>query len=261
MYLKVFCCLMLLANLVAASDDDCRAVTEFVLTGQLLRSWGHNESTVEIIVHNRTIRRIEPDFLVNFTRLDTFRIMNAKIRDIRQRAFASRPSLTRLSIENSSLSNDQLVDAYFEGLDTLNYLEMPSNGLKTLGYRCFAPLTALRWLDLSDNRLESIENSTFANLSNLKYLYLQKNLIKRIEAQAFMGLNMLLLIMQSNEIEMVASQAFDNFCSKVIEMENNAIDDYIIYVDNGTCLTIEFDIEVDENDYYSAVGFQLTLDP
>lgn len=89
----------------------------------------------------------------------------------------------------------------FEGLDSLEMLDLSQNKLTDLPDRVFEPLTSLRNLDLSSNQITHISEECFQGMELLERLYLYSNHIKIIHPSAFNGLEHLLeLKLQGNQL-------------------------------------------------------------
>ncbi|XP_056144754.1 vasorin b [Lampris incognitus] len=89
----------------------------------------------------------------------------------------------------------------FNGLDSLEMLDLSQNKLTELPERVFEPLSSLNNLDLSSNQITHISEGCFQGMVLLERLYLYSNHIKTIHPAAFNGLEQLLeLKLQGNQL-------------------------------------------------------------
>ncbi|KJE91778.1 hypothetical protein CAOG_002867 [Capsaspora owczarzaki ATCC 30864] len=105
-------------------------------------------------------------------------------------AFATLTSLTRLTIQSSSL---QLLDdqATFTGLTNLQYLDLSGGSLTSISRGLFAPIPNLRTLKLRDNPLETLEEDLFSNIPNLMDLDLSGTLLSQFDWNALQSVTSL----------------------------------------------------------------------
>ncbi|KAG7269880.1 hypothetical protein CRUP_033247 [Coryphaenoides rupestris] len=89
----------------------------------------------------------------------------------------------------------------FDGLESLEMLDLSQNKLTELPDKVFQPLTSLRNLDLSSNQVTHISENCFHGMALLERLYLSNNHIKTIHPAAFNGLEQLIeLKLQGNQL-------------------------------------------------------------
>ena len=243
--------LVLLAATIVSSfklfDEDLKAVEEILLTSQVLRALGFNESMTNIEIVNKTVRIIDKNALIGFPNLERFYFSDPKLFEVRTRAFDQTPSLKTLIITKCYLNT--IVESMFLGLDALQELDLTKNNISTLGTNVFAPFQSLRKLTLAQNLIEKIDEKTFEGLLNLRELDLSNNAIKVIRAKTFFGFSLDSLRMNSNQVGRVFDNGFANFCAKNITFLGNPIDDNLHYIFNGTCKFIEVNLNLVNHSY------------
>ncbi|XP_059924445.1 vasorin-like [Gadus macrocephalus] len=94
-----------------------------------------------------------------------------------------------------------LTEEDFDGLESLEMLDLSQNKLTALPDRVFQPLISLRNLDLNSNQITYVSEHCFHGMPLLERLYLYSNHIKTIHPAAFSGLEQLIeLKLQGNQL-------------------------------------------------------------
>ncbi|XP_019639662.1 PREDICTED: uncharacterized protein LOC109481527 [Branchiostoma belcheri] len=116
---------------------------------------------------------------------------------------------TKLVLRSNSIQN--LSDADFSNLTSLEELYLDYNDIRVLPARVFLHLTRLKKLYLSDNHITDLPDGVFSHLTSLKRLYLRNNNISRLPAVVFSHLTRLeRLYLPDNHIADLPDGVFSN---------------------------------------------------
>jgi Leucine-rich repeat (LRR) protein len=88
----------------------------------------------------------------------------------------------------------------FNGLHSLQYLDLYSNQLTTIDPSTFKQLNSLEYLDLGNNQLTKINPSTFNGLNSIQKLELSNNQQIEIDPLTFKQLNLIQILLLSRFI-------------------------------------------------------------
>ncbi|MEE6527725.1 hypothetical protein FKM82_029314 [Ascaphus truei] len=122
-------------------------------------------------------------------------------------SWAGLQSLQSLDLSSNGL--DQLSSGFSQGLDSLTQLRLAHNALRSLPGRCFQHLHSLELLELQGNLISSLEPGTLRALTQLRRLRLQGNLLQRLRRDDFSMLQRLeLLDLSGNRIRELAPEVF-----------------------------------------------------
>lgn len=83
-------------------------------------------------------------------------------------------SLDYLWLNNNKLGSNDLVPGFFQTFDSLSYLNLKYNGLRTIPDNMFSG-TSIKELHLCFNEIETIDDSAFKDMANMTLLCLQHN--------------------------------------------------------------------------------------
>ncbi|XP_019639618.1 PREDICTED: uncharacterized protein LOC109481477 [Branchiostoma belcheri] len=130
---------------------------------------------------------------------------------------------TSLTIRHHSIQN--LSDADFSNLTSLERLYLHNNDIHVLPAGAFSHLTRLKRLNLSDNHISDLPDGVFSNLTSLERLYLSVNNISSLPAEVFSHLTRLKeLDLSNNRIADLPDGIFSNLTSLLwLSLYNNNI--------------------------------------
>ena len=97
--------------------------------------------------------------------------------------FSNYNNCTSLGLASNGIS--EIESGSFNGLISLERLNLDRNRLTVLNAGMFQGVVSLRWLRLSNNRINSLEDDVFTNLTALKYLRLDGNDLTTLPADVF----------------------------------------------------------------------------
>uniref|UniRef100_A0A3Q3WL80 EGF-like domain-containing protein n=1 Tax=Mola mola TaxID=94237 RepID=A0A3Q3WL80_MOLML len=130
------------------------------------------------------------------------------------------PSTKKLFLFSNGI--EVLTSEDFDGMDSLEMLDLSQNKLTELPERVFEHLTSLRNLDLSSNQITHISEECFQGMALLERLYLYSNQIETIHPAAFNGLEYLLeLKLQGNHLTSLPALALPQLL--LLDLRFNAL--------------------------------------
>ncbi|XP_023222761.1 protein artichoke-like isoform X1 [Centruroides sculpturatus] len=160
------------------------------------------QNTLEEIYlgHNKLGDQLNPIFSTSELRqlrnLKILDLSSNQLRSIDSRVFEGLISLEILNLELNDLSvvpTESLKD-----LISLKSLLLQENDLIELSRSSFPKLQSLTTLNLTGNQISSLQDGTFFNLTYLKVLLLRKNKLRRITEDVFTGLRAIEVLDLSN---------------------------------------------------------------
>jgi len=181
-----------------------------------LNSWSPN--------HLNDLFELEPTIFQNMINLEILHLSSNSIRSLDPKIFSCNKRLKSLTID-CEMTN--LNKGIFDGLHSLNYLNIADNRITDLPPNLFKDLVNLDSLVLTENQIKVIPEGLFQNLVNLDYLSLFGNKIDLSDQSLniFQGLVKLrVLFLAQNRIEHIPEGLFRNLHNlKGIDFSQNRI--------------------------------------
>ena len=112
-------------------------------------------------------------------------------------AFSTLPKLTILNLSHNNLSDVKAKQ--WNGLCSLEQLDLNGNKLTRLGYAIFSPLSNLKQLYLYNNHMVSTDQNTWAGLISLEKLDLRVNDLASLPSNSFSMYMSLFIDLSFNE--------------------------------------------------------------
>lgn len=158
-------------------------------------------------------RRIDKLVSINFRHLASLQKLRIEVSKIRPSYFKGLTNLKELSIyiehkdfnKFEAISLEKIEANAFLGLDNLEKLNLPYNGIKILRSHSFKGLNNLKELNLAGSSIKQLEKYAFSGLSNLETLYLNSLKVQILKKELFQDLknlkNICLTEFSSTKIE------------------------------------------------------------
>jgi Leucine-rich repeat (LRR) protein len=138
----------------------------------------------------------------------------------------SREAMARIyDLDLASSKLDYLLPSQFEGLTSLQYLNLSSNLLDRFPLETLSTIPTLLWLDISHNNISSLPDFAFRDIRYLQRLEIQFNLLGSISTDTFSELKSLMeLYLQGNAIGAIEDGAFrDSLHLYFLDLRNNKL--------------------------------------
>ena len=138
-----------------------------------------------LILDNNNFTSLEPAWLESFSNLESISLANNELKSLDKFLFKSNPKIKTINLSNNYLFNFiELFTALRPLQFSLNTLILKSNKFEyIINFPLFQSLT---YLDLSFNSIKTIDSDTFKSLNSLIYLYLFNNKLNLIESNSFL---------------------------------------------------------------------------
>ena len=183
----------------------------------------HLPALTTVSIEIKDLVELEPTIFQNMINLEFLSLYSSSIRSIDSKIFSCNKCLIYLNIECFINFHENL----FEGLHSLQRLDISDTRITDLPPNLFKDLINLKYLNLAFNQIKVIPDGLFRNLANLDDLNLQHNEINLLNQSVniFQGLNKLKSItLAENQIEQIPHGLFRNLNHlKAIDFEVNRI--------------------------------------
>lgn len=161
---------------------------------------------------------------ISLTRLN---LANNLIKEIPENTWPVMNSLLELDLRNNTLG-DSLTDGSFNGLLTLQRLNLNMNGMTTPPFKSLQSIPTLQYLLLENNNITELKQGAFGRLPTVFEINLSDNEIDKIENRAFEGLLQLLhLNLSSNMLSNISMEAFGSLVSlQTLDLSHNFLEKF-----------------------------------
>ncbi|MDE2666617.1 MAG: leucine-rich repeat protein [Acidobacteriota bacterium] len=159
----------------------------------------------------------------HLTGVERLRFWGAGITHLRANDFSGLNSLVFLSLNSNSLRS--LPEGIFRDLSSLRDLWLWDNPLQTLSKNVFQGLNSLQSLHLADIQLHSLPEEIFRGLNNLDKLWLQRNSLSSLPHGVFDELNSLRsLLLNDNDFTVLPEGIFSGLGKlEILWLQGNAL--------------------------------------
>lgn len=158
---------------------------------------------------------------ISLTRLN---LANNLLTEIPDNTWPVMNSLLDFDMSNNTLG-DSLTDGSFNGLLTLQRLNLNMNGITSPPFKSLLSISTLQYLFLEDNNITELRQGAFGRLPTVFEINLSNNQIDKIENRAFEGLLQLLhLNLSSNVLSNISMEAFGSLVSlQTLDLSHNIL--------------------------------------
>ena len=153
------------------------------------------------------------------------------------------PSLSELHLSRNQIKS---VTSSFNFYRKLQFLDLSSNALSTIGSRNFQSQSSLKVLNLNRNRIFELKKDAFLGLSSLRILTLSENELKDIDERVFHSLkNLEKLDLSGNGMTYLAGHSFHGLANlKSLYLQRNQLhsvpSESLVFLKNLTKLDLGF---------------------
>ncbi|XP_070570993.1 carboxypeptidase N subunit 2-like [Ptychodera flava] len=204
---------MYISQVVAVCPSNCTCDVEFKVqcedVGLDVIINNIPEDTKILEIKGGNITSLNNESFVNLTSLEEVSFENNQLRHIGENTFAQLTKLQAVKVRNNLLAT---VGDVFNGLDTLQDLEIVGCRLTHITNTTFVGLSLLKTLVLDMNRIDDFLPGTFDDLTSLEVLSVEGNRLTRVPPASLFATTVLKkLHLSSNEISMIERGEFRDF--------------------------------------------------
>jgi Leucine-rich repeat (LRR) protein len=138
-----------------------------------------------------SIESIEPETFSNLICLKRFELSGNKIKRLSELAFKGLCSLQYLDLSSNQIDSID-VNAFSSFSNSINYLDLSQNCVKSFADGLFSDMHNLNYLKLSNKSLEHLGKNLFTDLIGLECLNIVEEKIELLEPNTFQNLSMLI---------------------------------------------------------------------
>ena len=197
------------------------------------------EETLRLLYLTRTTMTQIPWSVCQLSTLWSLKVNDNRLTGFDNTCFTNMTSLTHIYAERNLIT--KLHDGVFDGLKSLEYLDLGGNRISDNGLHVFSNrynLRNLQFIDLRDNLLTSLQNGVFDGLNALNHLNLSGNRISDIGLQVFSYRsdlwNLQIIDLRGNLLTSLQNRVFDGLRAlKYLYLRGNRISDIGLHVFSG----------------------------
>lgn len=180
-----------------------------------------------------------------FPKLTFVNMTNTLVKRLSNTSFLSANDLVRLVLDENEVR--KVPGRVFLGAPKLQYVFMGNNHIEVIDRDAFKDAVNLRELDLTGNFIEALHPGTFYGLEKLSLVSLARNKLKEIDMRLFYkNPSISMVVLNGNALEKLTLQFRHNSLTS-LNIDNNAITELKIYVDEESLPNSTFSLTANNN--------------
>lgn len=176
----------------------------------------------------------------DFNKLYDLHLSGREVTSMSNMTFQGLTSLEFIDLSHNKLTH--LPPSIFHGLTNLERISMYYNHLKTLDEHTFYGLSKLRYIDLEHNQIDHISPNTFKGLKQLWYLDLDNNRLSHIDKQLLASADSLkYFFLKNNKVSLIEDglvERINQMCLSFFYFDNNGCEFKTHLFGNDKCIRI-----------------------